>query len=568
MEKRAILAALLMAGLLMVYQIVFVKPTPRSPAPPQQQQKEAPAAATPPIPVRPTAEAAVLPKEAPAVPQRKTTVETPLYLAVISSQGGRYDAWDLIYRGLKPMVISGEMGPLGFTVSRGGGPAQRIAFALSQDSVALTKGASQADLTLVGEDGFGLRVTETMRFAADSYVVEHDIKVENRQDVAQTAEIGLSWVAPVQWPKEQEPKFQGQHPLRAVKLVGGSAQREVLAKVATFRGTGEWVGLESDWYLSAFIPKTGGFQLTESRRSETRAGADKPVEVAEVGVRATITALDPGAAWEGRVLTYTGPKEYARLRAVGSNLYKSIYFGGFPIPQAYGGLPMEWLAVPILWVMDFFYTHVRNYGLAIILLTVITKVLFFPLTIKSMTSMKAMQALQPQVNAIRSKYKNDAQRLQQETMALYRAHKVNPLGGCLPMIVQIPIFYALYVALSVSVELQSQPFICFGRVFGVDVWICDLAAHDPTYVLPLLMGASMFIQQKITPVMGDPRQAKMMLFMPVVFTFMFLNLPAGLVLYWTLSNVFQIAQQKYIEHISRKPEMGKLEKGPRVPKKA
>jgi YidC/Oxa1 family membrane protein insertase len=153
--------------------------------------------------------------------------------------------------------------------------------------------------------------------------------------------------------------------------------------------------------------------------------------------------------------------------------------------------------------------------------------------------------------------------MQQETMALYRAHKVNPLGGCLPMVVQIPIFYALYVALSVSVELQSQPFICFGRLFGVDLWICDLAAHDPTYVLPLLMGASMFIQQKITPVMGDPRQAKMMLFMPVVFTFMFLNLPSGLVLYWTLSNVLQIAQQKYMERITKK-----VEKGPRAPKKA
>jgi YidC/Oxa1 family membrane protein insertase len=215
---------------------------------------------------------------------------------------------------------------------------------------------------------------------------------------------------------------------------------------------------------------------------------------------------------------------------------------------------MEWLAVPILWLMHRFYEYTHNYGVAIILLTVITKVLFFPLTIKSMTSMKAMQALQPQINALRSKFKSDPQRLQRETMELYRAHKVNPLGGCLPMVVQIPIFYALYVALSVSVDIQNAPFICFGRLFGVDLWICDLAAHDPTYVLPILMGISMFIQQKMTPVMGDPRQAKMMLFMPVVFTFMFLNLPAGLVLYWTLSNVLQIAQQKYMERIGKKPE--------------
>ncbi len=131
------------------------------------------------------------------------------------------------------------------------------------------------------------------------------------------------------------------------------------------------------------------------------------------------------------------------------------------------------------------------------------------------------------------------------------------------MVVQIPIFYALYVALSVSVELQNQPFVCFGRVFGTDLWICDLAAHDPTYVLPLLMGVSMFVQQKMTPVMGDPRQAKMMLFMPVLFTFMFLNLPSGLVLYWTLSNLFQIVQQKYLARST-----AKVEKGLRAPKKA
>jgi YidC/Oxa1 family membrane protein insertase len=164
-----------------------------------------------------------------------------------------------------------------------------------------------------------------------------------------------------------------------------------------------------------------------------------------------------------------------------------------------------------------------------------------------MRSMKAMQTLQPQINALRSKYKSDPQRLQKETMDLYRANKVNPAGGCLPMIAQIPVFYALYLALSVSVELQNATFLCFGRLFGHDLWICDLASHDPTYVLPLLMGVTMFIQQKMTPVAGDPRQAKMMLFLPVVFTFMFPNLPAGLVLYWTVSNILQIAQQWYMD---------------------
>jgi YidC/Oxa1 family membrane protein insertase len=181
---------------------------------------------------------------------------------------------------------------------------------------------------------------------------------------------------------------------------------------------------------------------------------------------------------------------------------------------------------------------------------VLSKVLFYPLTVKSIRSMKAMQTLQPQVNALRSKYKNDARKLQEETLALYRKYRVNPMGGCLPMAAQVPIFYALYLALSVSVELQNAPFLCFGRLFGVDLWVCDLAAYDPTYILPILMGASMFVQQKMTPTMGDPRQAKMMLVMPFIFTFMFLNLPSGLVLYWFVSNVLQIAQQWYMDRSS------------------
>jgi YidC/Oxa1 family membrane protein insertase len=259
--------------------------------------------------------------------------------------------------------------------------------------------------------------------------------------------------------------------------------------------------------------------------------------------------LQPGQAWEGRVTIYAGPKEYDRLRAYG--LEGTLNFGGFPLPRKWGGLPMEWLGVPILLLLNWVYRHVGNYGVAIILLTVVSKILFFPLTVKSMRSMKAMQALQPQINALRSKHRSDPQRLQRETLELYRAHKVNPMGGCLPMVAQVPVFYALYLALSVSVELQNAGFLCFGRMFGTDLWICDLATHDPTYVLPILMGVTMFIQQKITPTSADPRQAKMMLFMPVVFTFMFLNLPSGLVLYWTVSNVLQIAQQYYLDHKAR-----------------
>src|SRR6266508_1889780 len=351
------------------------------------------------------------------------------------------------------------------------------------------------------------------------------------------------------WPRARTSCWDGP-PLSSGPRIGTRGSR-----ASTRSGpSGWWAGRPSEriWPRSAVTRALahgwgGSFQLAEAKHTESTPGVSKPSEMVEVGLRGTLPSLQPGESWEGRVLTYIGPKEYGRLKGVGAGLEKSIYFGGFPLPQAYGGLPMEWLAVPILWLLKWFYRYTHNYGVAIILLTILTKVFFFPLTLKSMRSMKAMQALQPQINALRSKYKSDPQRVQRETMELYREHRVNPLGGCLPMVVQIPVFYALYVALSVAVEMQNAPFICFGYLFGMHLWICDLAAQDPTYVLPILMGVSMFVQQKMTPTMGDPRQAKMMLLMPVVFTFMFLNLPSGLVLYWTLSNVLQIAQQLYME---------------------
>ncbi len=568
MEKRAILAAMLMVAVLLIYQILFIQPPDTKPvaSPPQKTESPTPGPASSSSGPAAPAPAASAPSSVPplpakgvtAVPDHVVLIETPLYRAEIASLGGQVRKWELNYRGQKPLVATGLLASRGLEVVRAGQAPRPLAFVLSADSIQLSKEQPQGELRMVGEDGFGLRITQTLRFRADNYVIEQDIKVENRHTVAQSAQILSPWRAPIEPPKDVTEKFQGQHPIRVVQMTQGSVQREVLAKIGDRAGDGQWVALESEWYLAALIPRSPGFQLVEAKLSESKPDQPKPVELAQIALRASLPQLQPGQAWEGRAELYLGPKEHDRLKAIGVGLEKSIYFGGFPMPQAYGGLPMEWLAVPILWLLNLFFTYTRNYGVAIILLTIITKVVFFPLTVKSMTSMKAMQALQPQINALRSKHKSDPQRLQQETMALYREHKVNPLGGCLPMIVQIPIFYALYVALSVAVEMQNAPFIHLGTLpnwfpwlGGQCVWICDLAVHDPTYVLPILMGVSMFIQQKMTPVMGDPRQAKMMLFMPVVFTFMFLNLPSGLVLYWTLSNVLQIAQQKYMERSAK-----------------
>jgi len=211
---------------------------------------------------------------------------------------------------------------------------------------------------------------------------------------------------------------------------------------------------------------------------------------------------------------------------------------------------LDIIAKPLLYLLRFFDEYVHNYGVSIILLTILVKALFWPLTHKSYKSMKEMQKLQPRMAKLREKHKNDKQKLNQEMMALYKTYKVNPMGGCLPMVIQIPVFFALFRVLGGCIELRHAPFM---------LWINDLSAPDrlfnfpfqipfmsPPYgipVLTLLMGASMFLQQKMTPTPGDPMQAKIMMFLPIIFTFMFINFPSGLVLYWLVNNILSIGQQ-------------------------
>jgi len=563
MEKRALLAALLMAALLVVYQTFFFPapqeappqkpPVATPPAPVAQAPAPPPPGAAPAAPAAPTPATPAAPSpEAPRPPQRLATADAPLYRAVVSSEGGKLQELVLRYRGEKPMILVGDLGPSGLIVAPDPGqPGEAVPMALSAEHLSVRRDRPSADLVLTGQAD-GLRIRQTMQFHADGYAIDVLLRVENPGAAPRTVAVSLPWLTRQAWRGVQE-KFQGQQPTEIVWSAGGNVERiEDLATAINQTGDGEWIAMGSIWYLAAFVPQTPGFKLvawSEGKPPEAKNGDKAPAGRAAIAVRATPT-IASGGVWEGRVLLYAGPKEYERLRGLG--LQETINFGGFPLPRKWGGLPMEWFGVPILLLMNWVYRYVGNYGIAIILLTVVSKVLFYPLTVKSMRSMKAMQALQPQVNALKNKYKDEPQRLQKETMELYRKHGANPLGGCLPMVAQVPIFYALYLALSVSVDLQNAAFLCFGRLFGVDLWICDLAAQDPTYVLPILMGVTMFVQQKMTPTVGDPRQAKMMLIiMPGFFTLMFLNLPSGLVLYWSVSNVLQILQQWYMDRAGR-----------------
>ncbi len=534
------LAMGLMLAVLVVYQYFFFTPPPepeRAQKPTVQAPAPKPDSAAPPAPVPGPAPARSAKKPPP--PQRLAAVDTPLYRAVVSSEGGKLQELTLKYRGEKPLVVVGELGPVGLIVD-----GEVLSMRLAGEALTLDRQRPEGQITLDGENG-DLRIRETLTFSTDTYAMDVRLHVENHGAAPRDVALALAWATRQAW-RETPEKFHGQHPTEIVWSAASHIERvENLCEVPPLKATDGWIAADSVWYMAALIPRTEGFVLTataEDKKVCDTKGKDA-VGRATVAVQATPT-LASGASWEGRVLIYAGPKEYDRLRALG--LEGAINFGGFPVPRRWGGLPMEWFGVPILLALNWVYRHVGNYGVAIILLTVVTRVLFYPLTVKSMKSMKAMQALQPQINSLRAKYKNDPQRLQRETMELYRANKVNPLGGCLPMVAQVPIFYALYLALSVSVELQNAAFLCVGRVFGLDIWICDLASHDPTYVLPILMGITMFVQQKMTPMGGDPRQAKIMLVvMPIFFTAMFINLPSGLVLYWTVSNVLQIAQQKY-----------------------
>jgi YidC/Oxa1 family membrane protein insertase len=553
MERRTLLAVLLTMALLIGYtatiEYIFPRPaappqaeSPAKPADPQQAAETSkppePRADVPLAPVKTTARPA-----AEAAPQsRLVPVETNLYRAVVSSEGGKLQEFVLKYRGDKPLVLTGDTGPQGLAVAtQPGGDAVVVPFEIRGD----TPTGQTREVVLTGSID-GLKIQKTLRFESDTYVVSTAIRIENPTSAPRSVTVTLPWATRQAWNEAKE-KFPGQHPTEIVYRASAHVERiETLCDVpARSVDGGEWIAVGSTWYLAAIAPKGTGFRLAlaaDPKGCETKS--TEPTGRATVAAVAA-TTIPPGQAWEGGARLYIGPKEYDRLRAQG--LEETLNFGGFPVPRRYGGLPMEWLGVPILLLMNWVYERVGNYGVAIILLTVVSKVLFFPLTVKSMRSMKAMQALQPQINALRSKHKKDPQALQRETLELYRKHKVNPMGGCLPMVAQIPIFYALYLALSVSVDLQNAAFLCFGHIFGVDVWICDLASQDPTYVLPILMGVTMFVQQRMTPTMADPRQARMMLLMPVVFTFMFLNLPSGLVLYWTVSNILQIAQQYYMD---------------------
>jgi YidC/Oxa1 family membrane protein insertase len=282
--------------------------------------------------------------------------------------------------------------------------------------------------------------------------------------------------------------------------------------IATQQG---WIAFVERYFLSAWIVENGlPFQLYSNATQDNQYN---------LGVLSQPLTIKAGQSLDTTLNLYVGPTLIEQLQATAKNLDLTVDYG------------MLWfISTSLFWLLKQFHSLLRNWGWAIIAVTVLIKLAFYSLSAKSFRSMMTMRNLQPKLQALKTRYGNDRQKIAQATMELYRKEQVSLLGGCLPMLVQIPVFIALYWVLLESVELRQAPFT---------LWIHDLSTKDPLYILPLLMGISMFLQQKLSPPPADPTQAKVMLLLPVFFTFIFLNFPAGLVLYWLINNTLSILQQ-------------------------
>jgi YidC/Oxa1 family membrane protein insertase len=412
-------------------------------------------------------------------------------------------------------------------------------FATSADELVLTEGGGKVTLTLTSPILNGLQLIKFFEVTPDSYIVNYRVQLINRSNEAQALEVlyffgeqrlsdssgGMQQVA------HEGPVFYFDESLQTETTDNIEGELPVTQM--------KWLGVEDQYFISAAVP------MTPVRNGLFRAGAYLSDPQANVqgerllspyfGVALPLTNLQPNLLVESEFSLYYGPKEDEELLKFGHNLVVSH------------DMTLEVLAGPLLDLLRLIYGYVGNYGVAIIILTIIVRLLLFPLTFKGMKSMKRMQQLSPRMKKLQAKYKNNKEKLNKEMMELYRKNRVNPLGGCLPMLLQIPVFFALYSSLSSAVELRHAPFM---------FWISDLSQPDGLGITPLLMGASMYFQQKLTPqtAMMDPTQAKVMQMLPFIFTIFTFTFPSGLTLYWVTSNVLSIAQQQIINRI-KTPEM-------------
>ncbi|MBL7179997.1 MAG: membrane protein insertase YidC [Pseudomonadota bacterium] len=486
------------------------------------------------------AQAAIQPQS--ARPPRVITVNTPLYTVKISEKGAEFKNVILkkykqsitpgspLYEMISPDTREGTV-RLGFDRNSFAGLEQAVFLTdLEPDAVDILE--KPRDVSFLWKSPQGFMIKKTFIFAPETYLIGLSVTLANGSDQTFKDSMFVSLLQPVA-PKGSQLGFEG--PSALINNAVEQVKAKKIKDQNVYPGKLKWLAIQDRYFISAIIPDKPDEASMRLFLKENDMLENQYLQPESV--------INPGSQLVFKYNLFFGPKSLSVLKKIGYDLNKAVNFGWFDL-----------LAKPLVWIMNFLYDHfIPNYGVAIIILTIITKIILWPLGTKSYKSMSEMKKIQPLMAGIREKYGKDKKKINEEMMALYRTYKVNPLGGCLPMVVQIPVFFALYRMLYEAIELRHAPFIG---------WINDLSAPDrlfrfgfsipfmqPPYGIPVLtiiMGITMLVQQKMSPPPGDPAQAKMMMLMPVVFTAIFINFSSGLVLYWLVNNILSIAQQYYV----------------------
>jgi YidC/Oxa1 family membrane protein insertase len=552
-QVRLVIAIVLSAAIFLVWQFFFVdrdavqktaEKTVQQPAKTEQvQPDQQPYVTEQKAPITSTTGVTDAAVDKPVQLSRIITVETPLYRAKISEQGAGFvsfilkDYRETVAEDSPLKEIIPQNSALGTVLVGYDGKSlpglDNAVFStdLNVDTLNVKQGSQK--ITFSWTSNQGVVVEKTYSFEPDSYLMGLDVNVKNGSNLTIQDKLYLV----IRGSASTDARAYGFEGPSA--LINDSLEEVDVDDIAdqnTYPGSLKWVALQDRYFMTSIIP-------AQAEEATMRLYV-KDGNLLEAQYLNPVSDIRPSTQHTYQYALFFGPRSTKILEAAGHDLSKALNFGFFDI-----------IAKPCVWLMNLLYGVIPNYGIAIIVLTLLIKIVLWPLGSKSYKSMSEMKKIQPLMKEIREKHKDDKKKMNEEVMSLYRTYKINPLGGCLPMVVQLPVFFALYRMLYQAIELRHAPFF---------LWIDDLSAPDrlfqfpidhipfmePPYgipVLTLIMGASMLLQQKMSPPMGDPTQAKMMMFMPVIFTVIFINFSSGLVLYWLVNNLLSIAQQYYIQ---------------------
>jgi YidC/Oxa1 family membrane protein insertase len=461
----------------------------------------------------------------------KLVVKTETMLVTVSAQGGDIIGVELLKhwkdeKKEQHFVMFQTEGDHFYVARSGligeGLPSHKTVFTLKP--LVVENGNQVLRMTAVGANG--ATVTKTLIFAPDSYEIDVSYAIDN------TSASPLSTSAYFELVRDNKPVehkkgfFGGASTYTGPAMFTDSGKfqkvefKEIAENKAKFVSNADdgWVAMVQHFFVSAFLPVKGPHEFFMSE-------VDKQDALYGAGVRFKVDVA-AGKSTTFAVPLYVGPQEQKKLEAVASNFNRVVDYGWTTI-----------IAEPLFWVLSKIHALIGNWGWSILMVTLLIKLAFFPLSAASYKSMAKMKKLMPRMKTLQERYANDKVKLNQAMMEMYKTEKVNPMGGCLPILIQMPVFMSLYYVLQSVVEMRQAPWLG---------WIQDLSSPDPYFILPLIMGATMLIQTKLNPAPADPMQAKVMMFMPIMFTAMFLFFPSGLVLYWVLNNVLSITQQWYI----------------------